>query len=269
MHESDLSTAPTDAFVDLAGWQSQLAFLKERLAPVITNEPGLAAQVQQQLRDCAADLTRLHATLNLQFDRRQQQLARVNTLELKMRRAKKLADIDSLTALPNRRYFLRRLARALANAKTRNRSVAVLFLDIDDFKQINDQYGHATGDKLLRIVAKRLSRCLRSDDVVSRLGGDEFACLLANDASHDNAGKVAAKLLDVVSIPTTIGCQQLAIRPSVGIALHPDDGLTCDELLHHADSAMYHAKQIKAGCAFYDSSSPYPVGATPFEPPGY
>jgi diguanylate cyclase (GGDEF)-like protein len=147
----------------------------------------------------------------------------------------------------------------LAYAKSRGTAIAVLFLDINDFKQVNDQHGHETGDKLLRIVAKRLSRSLRSDDVVSRLDGDEFACMLANNASRDHIGDIAAKLFTVVSTPAIVGPLRLAICSSMGIALFPADGLTPDTLLQQADAAMYYAKQTKTGFASYGACSPRPT----------
>ncbi len=259
MRDCDLFSAAAGDFVDVPAWQSQLGLLKARLTPAISDELESAVQMRQQLRGFAADLDRLHALLNLQFDRRLDQQAQVTSLALKAQRAQRMADVDSLTALTNRRYFLRRLARALAYAKPRSRKLAVMFLDINDFKLVNDQHGHDAGDKMLRIAAKRLSRCLRRDDVVSRLGGDEFACLLGNGADRDNVRKVAGKLLEAVSIPVKIGNRQLAIHPSVGIALFPGDGMTPSMLLKHADSAMFYAKKNGTGSAFFDACSPCPT----------
>ncbi|HEX7149866.1 MAG TPA: EAL domain-containing protein [Thermoanaerobaculia bacterium] len=154
---------------------------------------------------------------------------------------------DSLTDLPNRFLFNDRLALAVAQAKRHGRSVAVLFLDLDHFKLINDTMAHSAGDELLRAVAARLMSCLRSDDTVARIGGDEFVFILPEfDQSSAAAGaaKVAEKVLDAVRHPFMIHGRELFVSASVGIAISPHDGSDADTIVKNADSAMYRAKEL-------------------------
>jgi diguanylate cyclase (GGDEF)-like protein len=166
------------------------------------------------------------------------------------RRARHAAMHDALTALPNRRFFRETLEHALARAQLHCRPLAVLFIDLDDFKPINDSYGHETGDELLRVVAARLRNAVRAEDVVSRLGGDEFACLLADVPSRERLGPVIRKLVEVVASPLMIRGVGITVRPSIGVAICPDDGTTVDVLLRRADTAMYQAKRERSGFAF-------------------
>lgn len=167
------------------------------------------------------------------------------------------ASHDGLTTLPNRDCFRQRLDQALnpAGFVAPGPSLAVLYLDLDGLKLINDGHGHATGDELLRIVAARLARSIRAQDMVCRLGGDEFACLLGNVFNRDQLSHLACKLFDAVSAPLKIGALELTVRPSIGIAVCPTDGDNSDALLRHADSAMYRAKRQQLGYAFFDASS--------------
>lgn len=168
------------------------------------------------------------------------------------RQARHQALHDGLTLLPNRRYFLERLDHALMHRQPEQPPLAILYLDLDEFKPINDTHGHGVGDELLRIVATRLNRVVRSEDMVSRLGGDEFACLRATGSSREQLQQLADKLYDAVAAPMKIGSLQLSVRPSVGIALCPADGCTVAELLRHADAAMYQAKRRHCRHLFFD-----------------
>jgi diguanylate cyclase (GGDEF)-like protein len=161
-----------------------------------------------------------------------------------------LALHDSLTGLPNRRFFLDRLGASLGAAGAEAGAPAVIYLDLDDFKGINDTHGHGIGDELLRIVAARLARAVRTEDMVSRLGGDEFACLLAESPPRDHLARLACKLFDTVSAPLQIGPLKLTVRPSIGMAIWPTDGATAAALLASADTAMYRAKRQHEGYAF-------------------
>jgi diguanylate cyclase (GGDEF)-like protein/PAS domain S-box-containing protein len=158
--------------------------------------------------------------------------------------ARHQAEHDSLTGLPNRVLFLDRLNQALAGARRQHKQFALMFLDLDRFKQINDTLGHRAGDVVLQEVAQRLSHCVRGVDTVSRLGGDEFVVLLADIGGVDQAAHVAGTVMQQLAQPVALERQQ-AITPSVsiGIAICPSDGNTTEALLHHADVAMYHAKQ--------------------------
>jgi len=154
-----------------------------------------------------------------------------------------LAMTDSLTQLPNRMLFVNHLEQALPRAYWRNRSVAVLFLDLDRFKFVNDTLGHDTGDRLLRATATRLLACVRETDTVARLGGDEFAILLDEVASPDDVAPIARKILEALVPPLMIGNDELLITGSLGISLYPLDGADVQSLMKNADRAMYQAKQ--------------------------
>jgi diguanylate cyclase (GGDEF)-like protein/PAS domain S-box-containing protein len=153
-----------------------------------------------------------------------------------------LAEHDALTDLPNRLLLNDRLARTIALARRYGRRVAVLFLDCDRFKQINDSFGHAVGDQVLRSVSQRLVTCVRESDTVSRHGGDEFLILLSEVDHPEDAGLIAEKIVVSVAEPHIIGGHELTLTASVGIALYPEDGQDTQTLIMHADTAMYHAK---------------------------
>ncbi len=153
-----------------------------------------------------------------------------------------LAYFDPLTQLPNRLLFQDRLQQALLVAEREGLKVAVLFLDLDRFKIINDSRGHAAGDALLQAVAKRLQSCIRREDTLARLGGDEFAVILGPIKHPQEAAVVAEKLLATLAHAFAIEGYQCFTSASIGISLFPDDAANCEQLLKHADSAMYHAK---------------------------
>jgi diguanylate cyclase (GGDEF)-like protein/PAS domain S-box-containing protein len=159
---------------------------------------------------------------------------------------------DALTRLPNRRQFQDRLAQAIRSAGQEGGSAAVLFVDLDRFKQINDTLGHQAGDSLLQIVAKRLAHCLRDEDLVARLGGDEFTILLPRVAGPQQAMEVARRLLDSLQQTISLSGLELSITASIGISLFPSDGADAQTLLRHADIAMYRSKEQGAGgCQLY------------------
>jgi len=153
-----------------------------------------------------------------------------------------LAQHDFLTELPNRMLLNDRLRQAIASAQRRRTSLAVLFLDVDRFKQINDSLGHGIGDQLLQSIAQRLVACVRSSDTVSRHGGDEFVVLLSEITRGEDAALTANKILTAVSRPHRIGHQDLNVTVSVGIGVYPDDGADAETLLKNADIALFHAK---------------------------
>lgn len=163
-----------------------------------------------------------------------------------------LAFHDELTGLPKRNLFKKQLNQAIAHAHLNDEGLAVLFLDIDNFKFINDSLGHSEGDLLLQILAKRLAHNIREDDIVSRLGGDEFIMLLRDINDERDAIPIAHKIMHAISHPVTLGGQDLCITNSIGISLYPYNGTTPEMLMKHADSAMYHAKnQGKNNFQFY------------------
>ncbi len=182
------------------------------------------------------------------------------------RRIAQLAYYDTLTGLPNREQFRRRLSTALDEARAQAKPVALLYIDLDNFKRINDTLGHTAGDRLLQITAERLRDAIRrSDDLVhvtsatgrendcARLGGDEFMALLPNVVTPADAGLVADRICKLLTAPLRLGTQEVSISPSIGVAVFPQDGADAETLLSHADLAMYAAKKQSPGSfAFYD-----------------
>lgn len=167
---------------------------------------------------------------------------------------RKMATSDALTGLPNRTLLTDRLHLALAASIRRQCGVAVLFLDLDHFKQVNDTYGHAVGDELLKAVAARLGSVLRRNDTVARLGGDEFVVVLAEISRPEDAAAVASKIVFSIQEPFSIAGHTLTIGTSIGIALSPRDGSDERMLLKHADAAMYSAKKEGRGTfCFYEA----------------
>jgi diguanylate cyclase (GGDEF)-like protein/PAS domain S-box-containing protein len=150
---------------------------------------------------------------------------------------------DPLTRLPNRVLLLDRLERILAMSKRSGEIAALLFLDLDHFKQINDTLGHAAGDRLLQVVALRLTGCLRAEDTVARIGGDEFIVLLPGLHAAEDATLVLQKITALLAEPILIDGHEMSVSASVGISLFPDDGQDAGTLLKRADAAMYQAKR--------------------------
>jgi diguanylate cyclase len=164
--------------------------------------------------------------------------------------ARHLALHDDLTALPNRRYFLARLRAALKKPVSESLNLAVIYLDLDGFKSLNDIHGHEAGDQLLNLVAARLSHAVRAEDLVSRLSGDEFACLVTGVPSHERLQHIATTLFDAVASPLQLDGGVFRVYPSIGIAQYPADGATAGDLMHAADVAMYTAKRQRAAATF-------------------
>ena len=158
-------------------------------------------------------------------------------------RIRHLAEHDHLTGLPNQVLLRDRLKQAMAHARRRGDRVALLFIDLDRFKLINDTLGHQMGDKLLQHVAERLRSSVRGDDTVSRQGGDEFVLVLQEIGEMTDVAHLAAKFLDILSDDYDIDGERLSITPSIGISVYPDDGATVEDLIKHADTAMYYAKE--------------------------
>ncbi|MFQ5588864.1 MAG: EAL domain-containing protein, partial [Nitrospiria bacterium] len=175
----------------------------------------------------------------------------ITSKKLGEERLVQLAHHDALTGLPNRTLFNDRLNQAIAQARWDKRTVAVLFLDLDRFKVINDALGHASGDRLLKGVAERLTGSLQEGDTVARLGGDEFTILLPEVAKVDDVVRVAEKLLATLKEPFIFDKDEIFISGSIGISIYPDDGEDADALLKHADTAMYHAKGTTSSLSLY------------------
>jgi diguanylate cyclase (GGDEF)-like protein len=161
------------------------------------------------------------------------------------------ANYDALTALPNRLYFKDQLARRYAQAQREPQPFALLFIDLDNFKSINDSLGHAAGDEVLRQTAERLKQCVRETDTVTRLGGDEFTIILAQIRATRDPESVAEHVLQSMATPFIIAGNEHFLNASIGIALYPEDGKSAEELLRNADTAMYRAKEGGRGRFVY------------------
>ena len=163
--------------------------------------------------------------------------------ELAAQEIEHLAYHDALTGLPNRPLFVDRLIVALAQANRGNQKLAVLFLDLDRFKDINDSLGHTTGDVLLKAVAERIRRCVREGDTVARFGGDEFTLLIPKIDQIEDAATIAQKIIETLKIPFLVHEQELFVTTSIGVSIFPTDGLDPETLVRNADTAMYRAKE--------------------------
>jgi diguanylate cyclase (GGDEF)-like protein/PAS domain S-box-containing protein len=184
----------------------------------------------------------------------------ITNFKLAEKRLQQLAHYDPLTRLPNRALFNDRLSIALSHAHRHQRCAAVMFVDLDNFKPVNDNYGHHVGDELLVTIANRLRDCVREEDTVSRLSGDEFAIILTELAQQELAKDVAKRIVDSTRQPITINNQTLSVSASVGIALFPQDGEDAGTLLTNADVAMYRVKQTgKNNFHFFDASETLPL----------
>ena len=201
-------------------------------------------------RHAVERLRRLNEELERRVTDRTEELARANEKlkeEVNERlqaeeRARHLALHDALTGLPNRRLLHDRLEHTLAQARRQDWRVAVMFLDFDRFKNINDTLGHAAGDEVLREMARRLTGALRGSDTVARVGGDEFVIVLSQTQVGADLALVAGKLMAELSAPCNIADRELRVTPSIGVSVFPDDGDDPNKLLSYADAAMYHAK---------------------------
>ena len=159
---------------------------------------------------------------------------------------------DYNTGIPNRQLFYDRLKQSMALAKRCDWTLAVMFIDLDRFKPINDNFGHATGDEVLKTVAQRLNEQVRSEDTICRYGGDEFLYLLVNPGGIADIQRIARKVHTSIAKTMNINELTLSVKPSIGIAVYPDDGMSVEELISNADTAMYHAKSQRTGHAFFD-----------------
>jgi diguanylate cyclase len=203
------------------------------------NENLLLAAVHSQTMTEAAE----HATLKMSFK----------------------AERDFLTGLPNRALLTDRLAQAITLAKRHFKRVALMYLDLDHFKDINDSLGHSVGDQLLQSAARRLEACVRHSDTVSRHGGDEFVVLLSEIEAAQDAAHAAEKIIKAMAEPHLIGEHRLNVTLSIGLSIYPDDGADFETVLRNADAAMYHAK--RGGRNNYERFTPE-MNASPPEESG-
>ena len=217
-----------------------------------STEPPVGSALAVPVRGAGQLLGVLEAKSNLPRPREEEWVAAFSDigsqvgLFLKRQRAEadleRLARYDSLTGLPNRSFFLDTLERTLSRASRREARAALVFLDLDGFKAVNDRLGHAAGDAVLQAVADRLRAGTRTSDLVARIGGDEFTVLVQDLARPDDAALVARGLLDRLVRPVAIGDDEISLSASAGISVYPEDGTDAQALLRHADLAMYRAK---------------------------
>ena len=189
-------------------------------------------ELEVRVLERTAELAGANALLQAEIVERRQAEARVHHM----------AYHDSLTGLPNRALLSDRLDRAMLAVQRSERKLAVMFIDLDRFKTINDSLGHLTGDYLLKEVASRLCRAVRANDTVARLGGDEFVVLVPGIREPEECSHVAEKIIEALALPFPFEGRMLHITPSIGISMYPDDGADVETLMRHADAAMYHAK---------------------------
>lgn len=205
--------------------------------------------VEEKVHEAAEELVTVNEALAIESDARhviEEELNRTQeALQVTREHVKRVrheALHDDVTGLPNAALFRDRLKSALSQARRHSWRIAVMFIDLDGFKQINDTYGHDVGDALLRLVGERLSGFVRGGDTVSRRSGDEFLFLMLEAKDEENARGMAQRIIDVIGQPVLIGGVELAVSASVGLAMFPDDGTTAKMLLKSADLAMYAAK---------------------------
>ncbi len=190
-------------------------------------------------------------------------LRQLTALQNSRQELEHLARHDALTGLPNRRAFQERLEQALARSQRSGERFALLFIDVDNFKSINDRWGHDGGDAILKIVSMRLNATTRKADAVARMGGDEFVVLLDNPMQREDITTIAEKLLDSVRAPFLHKGQELQVGFSIGISQYPEDGLTAADLMARADHAMYEAKAAGRNGFRFSAAKGAPTCPTP------
>ena len=230
---------------------------------VIRKALDQSQEVENKVEQCADDLVSVNAALEEGIRERKglhDELSKSNEALAVSRREARKAKSDSLhdplTGLPNFTLFKDRLELALIQARRHNWRVAVMALDLDKFKQVNDTHGHAVGDLCLKEISDRLESVTRGDDTVCRRSGDEFQFLMIEAGEKPAVAAVAAKLAEITRGTCDLGGVQAAVTASIGIALFPDDGHSSQELLEKADSAMYACKREGSGPVFWNELGP-------------
>jgi diguanylate cyclase (GGDEF)-like protein len=221
---------------------------------------GQTAALAEKVKAVAVALSAANRMLEAAIRDRTMNLLRFAAVEEQEHSARHAALHDVLTGLPNRALFNDRLDQGLAQARRHGWTLAVMFVDLDAFKAINDTYGHEAGDSVLQAIARRLKASARGEDTVSRQGGDEFLYLLTGIRDEANISKIAEKIVEAVQAPCVIRLRDTTVsarvKASIGIAIFPKHGDTVQALIHSADEAMYRAKEAKSGVAFATAQSP-------------
>jgi len=244
--------------------------LNQEKVPVQVMKQALTQNedVEQKVEKAAGDLHLVNVKLAKEMTERiaiESELANTKTdlaevrddllkSQVKEEEAHQIALQDALTGLPNRVSFEQRLDHGLIQAKRHGWGLAVLFIDIDKFKSINDSYGHDLGDKVLLMVANRLQSSVRDEDMVSRWGGDEFVCLLLKVKQEADVTRLAEKMINRIAEAFEFNGTVLSIKASIGIAIYPADGETADLLFKNADTAMYKAKGTETRVVLFRES---------------
>lgn len=251
----DLATVNTALKQDTAITGEQRREVKQALAK--------SAQIEVKVQESADELETVNDALSDEIEERadlEHQLSRSKTALSASRAQAKQSRHDALhdgvTGLSNMTLFKDRLENALSQAQRHDWRVAVMFIDLDAFKSINDRYGHDVGDRVLQLVARRLEALVRGGDTVSRRGGDEFLFLMLEAKDEANAVNFASMLIERIGEACEVDGSSLTVSSSVGIALYPEDGRTAQELLKRADLAMYAAKQQKKGVVLHSQMPP-------------
>ena len=232
-----------------------VADAEAKLARLGVQVEAMQALLTRLLQDVVSAETRLDQNQAARLVEANEQLvlaalasqADAETAAKALQNAAQATVLDAMTGLPNRTALLDRFLQAIANAKRRGSRFALLFVDLDNFKELNDTHGHAFGDKVLCLAAKRMLAAVREVDTVSRHGGDEFLILLAEMNQPRDARTVAEKLIAAIGAPAVLDGQAVSVTASVGITVYPDDGEDFDTLVARADAAMYESKRQRAG----------------------
>lgn len=237
--------------------------------PLVLIEQALeqSEKVEDKVQECADDLSLVNQALTDEINQRRKlerklavsefeladTRAELADTQLQEKKARHLGFHDDVTGLPNRKLFKDRLRTALFQAKRYSWRLAVMFIDLDKFKIINDTYGHEAGDKVLKIVSERLLTMVRDADTVGRLGGDEFIYLMLEIKDNADAANTADKIFQSIGQPYEFNGLKLTVKPSIGIAFYPEDGKSAATLINNADGAMYSAKRSGEGIFFHVS----------------
>ena len=236
---NDYIPKPIDLRVLTARVKAQL----DRRAAVLALD-DIRNDLERTVQERTQDLVSANETLSAEITEREAAEAR----------AQSLARHDPLTGLANRRHFLEELERRLALVAESDDGFALMFVDLDRFKPINDVHGHGIGDQLLQVIATRLSGCLRDDSFAARIGGDEFAVLLEDTADRDGIASAARRILSELSAPILVNGLKLTVGASIGISICPSDGRDAASILQRGDAAMLRAKEDRGAYKFFDSS---------------
>ncbi len=223
-------------------------------SPQVAEALSVNEATERKVDDASGKLTQMNRALEGQVRDRTLLVHQFAAATEQEQAARHAAFHDVLTGLPNRALFDDRLEHGIAQAHRHQWALAVMFLDIDSFKAVNDHYGHEAGDAVLKAVAQRIEKSARADDTVSRYGGDEFLYLLVDTGTPADLAAIADKIVKAIQAPievrTGARTEFLSVQTSIGISIFPQDGGTASALIRRADAAMYRAKQDRSGHAF-------------------